>query len=80
MYNCEHTPVKDVPPQEKQSRHLVRTERNDAPEDLRKAINSVGESGHIDVSTWPTTERASQKAPTRTIPAKAGIHGNHKRK
>jgi hypothetical protein len=44
MYNCEHTPVKDVPPQEKQSRHLVRTERNDAPENALKAVNSFGET------------------------------------
>jgi hypothetical protein len=29
-----------VQPQEKQSCHLVRLERSDAPEDLRKAINS----------------------------------------
>ena len=44
MYNCEHTPVKDLQPQEKQSRHLVRTERSDALEDLRKAINSFWET------------------------------------
>ncbi len=44
MYNCEHTPVKDLRPQEKQSRHLVRMERSDAPEDLRKGHNSFGET------------------------------------
>ncbi|NCC05358.1 MAG: hypothetical protein EOM37_15280 [Proteobacteria bacterium] len=44
MYNCEHTPVKDVQPQEKQIRHLMRMERSDAPEDLRKAINSFRET------------------------------------
>jgi len=56
MYNCEHTPVKDLRPQEKQSRHLVRMERSDAPEDLRKGHNSA-----MNVSTQPATQRAHRE-------------------
>ena len=43
-YNNKHTPVKDVQPQERQRTHLVRMERSDAPEDLRKAITSFRET------------------------------------
>ena len=60
MYNCELTPVKDVPPQEKQGHHLGRTERSDAPEDLRKAINSFGKQSAMNVPTRPVTECASR--------------------
>lgn len=59
MYNYEHTPVKDLLLHDKQSRHLVRTERSDTPEDLRKAITSFGEQSAMNGSTRPATVRAS---------------------